>query len=247
MLWFEDEVFWLKYKEMMFDPDRLAATPEDVAQMIRLANLKAGANVYDHCCGFGRHALEFAKQGYSVVGVDACAAYLDIARGKAKKLQKDITFIHDDVRNYLQKDSFDFVYNFFTSFGYIDDDKEEMQVLENVYASLKSGGSFLIDIEGKETLAKNFCESQWFDGQDGSIMMVAARILDGWTRVENRWGYIKDNVYEEKIFSHKIYSAAELGNLLCKAGFTSVEFFGTLEGAPYDQDAQRLIVLAHKS
>ncbi|NIZ19295.1 class I SAM-dependent methyltransferase [Entomospira culicis] len=247
MAWFEDELFWLKYKEMMFDPDRLAATPTDVEQMIALANLPKKAVIYDHCCGFGRHALEFAKLGYAVTGVDRCTSYLDLARGKAKKRNLNVEFIEADIRSFVAPDRFDFAYNFFTSLGYIEDAEEELQALRNVYTSLKSGGSFLIDIEGKETLAKNFCESQWFDGQDGSIMMVGARILDGWSRVENRWGYVKDGVYEETIFSHKIYSAWELGTLLNEAGFSEVEFFGSLEGTPYDQDAERLIVLAHKS
>ncbi|NIZ47366.1 class I SAM-dependent methyltransferase [Entomospira nematocerorum] len=246
MNWFEDENFWLKYKEMMFDPDRLESTPYDVEKMIRLAGISHKAHVYDHCCGFGRHAIEFAKKGYNVTGVDNCMSYLDVAKRKAKKQSMNITFVQADIRDYVQPDTFDFAYNFFTSLGYIDDPKEEHQVLKNVYESLKSGGKFLIDIEGKETLAKNFCESQWFDGQDGSIMLVSARIIDGWSRVENRWGYIKDGRYEEIIFAHKIYSGWELGFLLERAGFYQIEFFGNLDGAPYDQDAERLIVIATK-
>ncbi|NIZ40123.1 class I SAM-dependent methyltransferase [Entomospira entomophila] len=246
MNWFEDENFWLKYKEMMFDPDRLEATPHDVEKMIKLANIPNKARVYDHCCGFGRHAIEFAKRGYVVTGVDNCASYLDVARRKAKKQSLEVELIQADIRDYVKLNTFDFAYNFFTSLGYIEEPEEELQILKNVHASLKSGGKFLIDIEGKETLAKNFCESQWFDGQDGSIMLVSARIIDGWSRVENRWGYIKDGRYEEIIFAHKIYSGWELGSLLEQAGFYQVELFGNLDGAPYDQDADRLIVIATK-
>lgn len=246
MNWFEDEVFWLKYKEMMFDPDRLAATTDDVDKMISLGQLNSTHKIYDHCCGFGRHALEFSRRGYDVIGVDNCSGYLDIAKRKAKKGKLLADFVKADVRSYVSPNTFDFAYNFFTSLGYVEDLNEEFNIFKNIFISLKIGGKFLIDIEGKETLARNFCESQWFDGQDGSIMMVAARILDGWSRVENRWGYLKDGHYEEIKFSHKIYSAYELGALLYATGFTQIEFFGSLDRTPYDHEANRLIVLAHK-
>ncbi len=246
MQWYEDENFWLNFEEMMFDPDRLVATPFDVLNMVSLCGLKPTMTVLDHCCGFGRHALEFAKLGYKTTGVDRCSAYLDRAKGKSKKHKLPIEWVQEDVRTFSRAEQFDFAYNFFTSFGYVEDPEEELAVVQNVWKSLKTGGKFLIDVEGKETLAKSFCESQWFDGQDGSIMLVGAQIIDNWTRVENRWGYVKDGQYVEKIFAHKLYSAWELGDLLSRGGFSQVEFYGNLEGGPYDNEAERLIAVATK-
>ncbi|MCL2520875.1 MAG: class I SAM-dependent methyltransferase [Spirochaetaceae bacterium] len=244
--WFDDDNFWLNFEEMMFDPDRLNRTSLDVAEMVTLCSLRKGMTVLDHCCGFGRHAIEFAKLGYKVSGVDLSKSYLAIAQAKSKKHDYNINWHEADVRNFYLDNSFDFIYNFFTSFGYIEEPAEELKVVQNVYRSLKPGGKFLIDIEGKETLAKNFIESQCFDGQDGSIMLVMAEILDNWSRVQNRWGYLKDGKYTETTFAHKLYSAVEMGQLLTKAGFSYVQFFGNLQGINYDNNAERMIVVAVK-
>lgn len=246
MEWFEDENFWLNFKEMMFDPERLARTPEDVKEMIALCGLHKGMKVLDCCCGFGRHALEFDRLGYTVTGFDLNAAYLETAQRKAKKLQARVEWELADIREFRRPSLFDFAYNFFTSFGYVEEPEQELKSIRNIYDSLKPGGMFLLDLEGKETLARDFCESQWFDGQDGSIMLVEAKIIDNWSRVQNRWGYIKDNRYTETVFAHKLYSAWELGELLAKSGFNRTAFYGSLQGQPYDENAQRLIAVAYK-
>jgi SAM-dependent methyltransferase len=244
--WFADESFWLDFKEMMYDPDRLQRTEQDVQDMIRLCGLRPKMRILDHCCGFGRHALQFAALGYQTSGVDRCATYLDMAKAKSDKKGYAIQWHHQDIRHFVQPESYDFAYNFFTSFGYIEDPEEELQVVRNVYNSLKKGGQFLIDVLSKETLARDYQESEWFDGQDGSIMLVETQILDNWCRIQNRWGYVKDGQYKETIFAHKIYSAKELADLLIAAGFSQVSCYGNLQGSAYDIHAQRLIVVGYK-
>ena len=44
----------------------------------------------------------------------------------------------------------------FTSLGYFDDKNEVLEVLRNIFANLKSGGAFLIEVMGKEILARIF-------------------------------------------------------------------------------------------
>lgn len=244
--WYTDEGFWLSFKEMMYDPQRLGRTEADVREMISLCGLRPGMSVLDHCCGFGRHALVFSQNGYKTSGVDLCQAYLQRGKDKAKKHSVPVTFYHQDIRQLEIPQEFDFIYNFFTSFGYIEDPQEELQVVQGVHRHLRKGGRFLIDMQGKELLARDYRESEWFDGQDGSIMLVQTTPVDSWCRVENRWGFIKDNTYTERVFSHKMYSAKEIADLLLAGGFFSVECYGSLQGSDYNSQAERLIVLATK-
>ncbi len=244
--WFEEDDFWVSFREMMYDPQRLASTGEDVRQMIDLCRLRPGMKVLDHCCGLGRHALEFARLGYAVCGVDRCGAYLSQARAKSQKRSLDIAWYQQDIRELNIDEQFHFAYNFFTSFGYIEDPEEEMKSLRLVYKHMLPGGQFLIDLQGKELLARDQPQNEWFDGQDGSVMLVQVKPIDNWCRIENRWAYIKDNHYTERVFTHNIYSAKEIADLLLAAGFGSVECYGSLAGIPYDIDAQRLIVIAKK-
>jgi hypothetical protein len=43
-----------------------------------------------------------------------------------------------------------------------------------------------------------------------------------------------------------LYSAPELRSLLKACGFSAVEIYGDLGGAPYDQRAQHLLAVARK-
>ena len=45
------------------------------------------------------------------------------------------------MRRFVRSASYDLVLNMFTSFGYFDDKDEDLQVLSNIYESLKTWGS----------------------------------------------------------------------------------------------------------
>jgi hypothetical protein len=64
--------------------------------------------------------------------------------------------------------------------------------------------------------------------------------------MEDRCILIKDATRRELNFSYRVYSAAELGAVLRGGGFKVIAFFGSLAGAPYDHEAERLVALATK-
>src|SRR6266404_4597198 len=47
-------------------------------------DLKSGATVLDLCCGQGRHAVELAKRGLRVTGLDLNAEYLELTQRAAE-------------------------------------------------------------------------------------------------------------------------------------------------------------------
>ena len=49
---------------------------------------------------------------------------------------------------------------------------------------------------------------------------------------------------QEFVVSLRLHSAKELSDLLKACGFKQVDVFGDLSGAPYDQNAKRLIAVA---
>jgi len=55
----------------------------------------------------------------------------------------------------------------FTSFGYFKDEEDNLKVLRNIYESLKESGVLVIEVLGKERLARtwlNTISSQLADG-----------------------------------------------------------------------------------
>ena len=69
------------------------------------AMLPDGGRVLDAGCGTGRVAIELARRGYDVVGVDSDASMLDVARRKAPELPWHLA----DLAELADEDTYDLV------------------------------------------------------------------------------------------------------------------------------------------
>jgi SAM-dependent methyltransferase len=243
--WFEDDAFWDTWRPTMFSEERWEKAPEEVDNLISLCGAKAGASVLDLCCGPGRHSLELARRGFSVTGVDRTKRYLEEGRRKAKKEGLGVQFVQKDMRKFLRPKAFDAAINLFTSFGFFEDQRDDELVVKNVFRSLKNGGVFVIDIIGKEIIARIFRERDWHE-TNGTIMLEERKVSRDWSWMENRWLLVKGGKVKQFSFSLRPYSAAELTRLLTDCGFARTEVYGSLAGTPYDHQAKRLVAVAHK-
>ena len=243
--WHEQDDFWVKWAPVLFPKQRWEKTQEEVINIISLLKIDPGASVLDLCCGPGRHSLELARRGFSVIGVDRTRNYLEKARKQAETEGLKVEFIQKDMRSFCKPNTFDVAINLFASFGYFEDIKDDKQVITNIYRSLKNEAVLLIDIMGKEVLARIFCERNWHE-VDNNIVLEECKICKNWSWVENRWVLIKDGKKEEYKISLRLYSAVELTALLNECGFNRIDVYGDLTGKPYDHTAKRLILVAHK-
>jgi SAM-dependent methyltransferase len=244
-IWYEDDLFWETFGPELFSTERLQAASTEVDQVIELLKLEQESEILDLCCGIGRHSLALARKGFVVTGLDRTESYIVQARQQVNDEPLSVNFIIGDARRFCQLDSYDAVINMFTAFGYFEDQADDLRVLLNVHASLKRGGKLLIDIIGKEILARIYQAREWHESNNG-IFLREAEVDCAWSWVKCRWLLIKDGKQYEHKFGHRLYSAVELSNLLYKAGFSQVEVYGSLDGAPYDHEAQRLVLVAVK-
>ena len=229
----------------MFDSERMASSGFEASRIMDICGLHPGSRVFDCCCGMGRHSIELAAAGCSVTGMDLSKGYLDIARDEAAQRSVNVDFIHQDVREMNYSGEFDAVINMFTSFGYFEDPAEDLELLKKMYASLKPGGTLFMEMWGKEVLARDFEERSWFE-RDGIKILLEYSVDLNWTELCNRWLFYKDDKMTEYSFSHRIFSAAEMADLLWKAGFEMIEIYGDFNQAPYDSKAKNLILAARK-
>jgi SAM-dependent methyltransferase len=243
--WHEDDTFWTNFEQSMFNTRRWEVTPAEVDSIIALLNIQPGIHVLDLCCGPGRHSLELARRGFHVTGVDRTQRYLDAAIEQAGKENLDIEFICEDMRTFCRPDTYDVVINMFTSFGYFEDPEEDRRVALNIYRSLKSGGLFMVDVMGKEVIARIFRERDWSE-EDGIIWLQERKVSHNWGWMWNRWIMFRGNERIEGEISHRLYAATEMVSLLKECGFTSVDVYGDIQGSPYDHTARRLVTVARK-
>ena len=243
--WHERDDFWETVP--LFGPERMEMAPQEVDQIVTMVDLEPGAAVLDLCCGVGRHSLEFARRGYTVTGVDRTTAYLQTARGAAGVEGLAVEWIEADAREFLRPEAFDLAINMYTSFGYFEDPSEDRRVTENLSASLKPGGTLVMDLMGKERLARIFSPRSWDELPDGSLFLQEREIRDDWTWIENRWILVKDGQRKDFSLGHRLYDGAGLRTLLLGSGFESVALYGDLDRAPYDNEARRLVAVAQKA
>ena len=254
--WHEDSAFWETFRDYLFPPEKVdEQAPEQVDQLLALFDfdLDSGARVLDVPCGVGRHAVEFAERGFDVTGVDATEEYLAAARERAREAGVDVStdaegnveFVHADMREFSRPETFDAMYNLYTSFGYFEDRADDERTARNFYESLKPGGTLVMSLTSKEVLAGKFEKRTWGE-RDGAYVLEEHEVTDDWSWMENRWIVVEDGEVREFTVSHRLYSAYELAELLKRVGFGEVAVYGDLDGSAYDESANRLVVVAQK-
>jgi len=102
----------------------------------------ANATMLDLGCGAGRHAKWLAAKGFDVTGLDLAVSSIRTAK-KSEKAK--LRFARQDMREPFGKNRFDYVFNFFTSFGYFKNDEDNHNVIRNICDALKPGGLLVLD------------------------------------------------------------------------------------------------------
>lgn len=245
MEWFESEEFWRDFYPVMFSGERFATAKDEVTHILAISQC-AGGRVLDLCCGPGRHSVEFAERGFSVTGVDRSPFLLDIARKRGAEAGVSVEWVSEDMREFVRPHSFHLACNIFTSFGYFKDEQDDLKVLRNIHTSLKDGGVLVMELLGKERLARVWQHASCDDLPDGTVLLQRRQLRDDWTRILSEWTLIKDAHARTFSFEHTIYSGRELKDRLLQCGFNRVQLYGSLAGAPYDAKAERLVAVACK-
>ena len=244
--WYDDEALWEDLAPVLFSEEHWTRAGAEVAGVLGLTEVEPGAAVLDLGCGPGRHGLELARRGYRVTGVDRKAKFLDQARERTQKEGLQIEWVEADMREFRREGAFDAAVNLFTSFGYFADPADDRRVAENLLASLKPDGRLVMDLMGKEVLARLFQPRDWHERPDGTLVLEERRPEPDWSWINVRWILIRGQQRREHRLGHRLYSAAELHQLLAGVGFTNISTYGSLQAAPYDHLAQRLVMVAQR-
>ena len=229
----------------MFPEGRFKNAVAQVEEILKLVK-PAGKAVLDLCCGPGRCSIALAKKGFAVTGVDRTEFLLKKAKTKARAAKVKIEWIQQDMRDFIRPEAFDFVLSMFTSFGYFNKKEEDIKVLRNMFSNLKPGGTCLIDVVGKECLARGFQQTNSEKLPDDTTWVQRHEIFDNWTRIRNEWILLRKGRSKTFKFYHTVYSGQELKDRLKQVGFHKVKLYGNLEGEEYGHSAQRLIAVGEK-
>jgi ubiquinone/menaquinone biosynthesis C-methylase UbiE len=240
-----DEFFGEFYLRAYLEAERNAEAEAQALAAAKLAGCPPGGDLLDVPCGFGRHALPLATQGFRVVGVDRAQALLDEAR-RRKGHGRWPKFVRADYRDLpLPDESFDTALNLFSSLGYLGDE-EDTRALAEIRRVLRPGGRLLIEILHRDRIVRHFAEQDWHLLGEGRLLLEQ-RTFDPISGVAQTTQTLIESAgaRESRTFSIRVYTATELLAMLAEAGFEEARCHGDLQGGPFSTDS-RLVVVAHR-
>lgn len=206
---------YLHEYEPLFD---LTQDRREVARLVELLGLAAGARVLDCPCGQGRHAHLLAEAGYQVDGLDYSADLLDVAR--ARGTGPGLRYTQGDMRKLPARWTarFDAVLNLFTSFGFFDRPTEDYAVLGEFARVLKPGGLLIWHGGSRDGVMAKFLHRDWWSTADGTVFGQERRFdpLSGFLEITSTWrGPTGDGERTHRI---RLYTASELAERMREVG-----------------------------
>ena len=151
--WFDSPYYHILYAKR--DENEAAAFIASLQQKLHLA---PGSRVLDAACGKGRHAITLQHLGFSVDAFDLSPSNIEAAQAFENE---DLLFFVHDLREPLPlQNTYDAIFNFFTSFGYFDDQKDNQKAFDTFAGGLKENGLLVLDFFNPTYVLANLVPSE---------------------------------------------------------------------------------------
>lgn len=196
------------------------------------------AHILDLPCGKGRHSIYLNSLGYKVSGGDLSENSIE----HAKKFENDtLNFEVWDMRISLEK-KYDAIFNLFTSFGYFDDDNEDLTVLKAMKNGLKKDGFLVLDFLNVIKVVNNLVEKETKE-VDGIVFEIERDLKNGF--IQKNISFFANNTYHTYTEKVKYIAIEKMKSYFKSAGLEITAVFGDYSLSPFDgQNSDRLILVA---
>jgi len=232
--WFDTPFYHILYKDR--DNKEASNFMDTLTSFLKLSK---EAEILDLACGKGRHSKYLNELGFKVTGVDLSPK--SIAFAKQFENTNLVFEEHDMSISYPKK--FDAVFNLFTSFGYFENEKDNLRTIKAIKSELKPNGFAVIDFLNAEFVKSNLVpsETKTVNGIDFNIERI----------IEN--GYIikkihfnvdnKDYRYEERV---RALTLSEFKNFFNEANANLLYCFGDYQLNEFDVESSERLILIFK-
>ena len=209
--------------------------------------------ILDVGCGTGRHAIELARRGYQVVGVDLSESQLAHATKKAADAKVAVKFRQCDARDLPFNEEFDLVIMLCEGgFSLMETDEGNYDILRNCARALKPGGRFIFT--ALNALFPLYHKVKDFYEENGALEVINKLSFDMLEFREKSTITIIDDEGEERSIdcNERYFAPSEVNWLLKTLDFEDIGIFGAKLGAfsredPLTIEDYELLVIAQKN
>ena len=237
--WFEQ---WFGEEYLRLYPHR---DDDDAAQLTALIARHTelrGRTLLDLACGPGRHTALFRDLGAHVVGFDLSMPLLN--RARHRNGDESVALVRGDMRRLpFGEASFDVVVNLFTSFGYFADDKQHAAVLRGAAATLRRGGTFVLDYLNAEAIRRSLVPHDHAHLDNDQVAVERSITPDQRFVIKEIRLVAAGRSFIERV---RLYSPGELEAMMCEAGLDVERPLGDYQGQPLTETSSRVILFGEK-
>lgn len=212
-----------KYEKEIFTQGTIGEVDFIISEINQDKNYK----ILDIGCGTGRHAVELAKRGYNVTGIDLSPSMIEKAKENANKSNVKIDFSVADARDPHFDSEFDLVIMLCEGgFSLMETDEMNFEILKNASKALKKNGKMIFTtLNGLYPLyhsVKDFINSKAVEGvsEGNSFDLMTFRDISSF-ELEDDDGNLKVLNCNERY-----YVPSEITWLLKSLNFSKINIFG---------------------
>ncbi|CAG9464668.1 unnamed protein product [Pedinophyceae sp. YPF-701] len=227
----------------------------------------APKSLLDVGCGPGGHAVEVAKRGLSVTGLDICQEMLDYAGEKAREAGVDVALVQGDMRSFPPPPGapFDIVVTMLGTMMHLTEVLDAKAFFQCVAAAMAPDGVFIVELshpgdifDGSLTSPEALAADRWDCEEHGRRVQVQwgspydrfddiRQVLHRRVQISMSGADVADDSYDE-VVQQRFYTVGELALLADAAGMEVEALFGetNVESALNDHDAYRCLAMLRR-
>jgi SAM-dependent methyltransferase len=232
--WFDTPYYHILYKDRNYREAQIF-----MDNLTHYLNLPEHAKVLDLACGKGRHSIYLNQLGFTVLGVDLSENSIEIA---SKNANETLHFQIHDMREPFEE-KFDAVFNLFTSFGYFDNDLDNLKTLIAIKESLSDYGFAVIDFMNVPFVLDNLIaeETKKVDEIDFHLKRY---LKDGFIIKEIDFEDKGEKFhYEEKV---RALTLDDFTKMMDEAGIYLLDTFGDYKLKKYHKNTSERLIMIFK-
>lgn len=219
--------------------------------------IKHGRKALELGVGTGRVAIELAKAGVSVWGIDNSKYMLAVARQKLKRekpsVRRQIKLTLGDMRNFKLKEVFPFAYIASSTFEHCITEEDQLRCLNSTYEALQKRGVLAFDVSQSSRETENsWCvERKQLDKEREVVRTIFSRLnpQTGIVAVNLFFDVCRNGILKERYYEYgeaKLSSKESIERILANVGFKVEETYGDFGKSPYEEHSKRVVFICSK-